>query len=79
MYLNLLAIGDGLLLVLGLWTPIAGFLVGILVLWSAVLGFASLCPAILLATMGSTMAFVGPGEWSLDAWLFGWKRIDIKD
>jgi len=73
--LNVLAIGAGGLLALGLWTPIAGSLVVILTLWGAVVQHTSLCPA----AMGAGLALVGPGAWSLDAWLFGWKRIDIKD
>jgi putative oxidoreductase len=76
--LNLLAVGDGVLLVAGLWTPVAGLLVSLL----AVLGFLtqneSLCPIILSATIGAGLALIGPGAWSLDAWLFGWKRIDLE-
>jgi hypothetical protein len=32
----------------------------------------------LSAAIGAGLALVGPGAWSLDAWLFGWKRIDIE-
>jgi hypothetical protein len=28
--------------------------------------------------MGAALALVGPGALSMDAWLFGWKRIDIE-
>ncbi len=34
---------------------------------------------VLLATIGAAQALVGPGAWSIDARLFGWKRIDIRD
>jgi uncharacterized membrane protein YphA (DoxX/SURF4 family) len=32
---------------------------------------------ILLATLGTAVALLGPGAWSVDARLFGWKRINI--
>src|SRR5262249_4498158 len=32
---------------------------------------------ILLATLGGALTLLGPGAWSVDARLFGWKRIDI--
>lgn len=75
--LGLLAIADGALLIAGLWTPIAGSLViaistcGILILHD------NPYPAILLASIGAALAFVGPGALSIDARLFGWKRIDL--
>jgi putative oxidoreductase len=75
---NLLAVGDGALLVAGLWTPVAGFFVSVLAVWGFLTQNASPYPIILLATIGVGLALVGPGAWSLDARLFGWKRIDIK-
>jgi putative oxidoreductase len=76
--LNLLSIGDGALLVAGLWTPVAGSLVCVLAIWGFLTQDASLYPIILSATIGAGLALVGPGAWSLDARLFGWKRIDIE-
>jgi uncharacterized membrane protein YphA (DoxX/SURF4 family) len=76
--LAILVIGDGALLVAGLWTPIAGSLVVILVLWDALARHGNPCSCILLATIGAALALLGPGAWSFDAWLFGWKRIDIQ-
>jgi hypothetical protein len=35
-------------------------------------------PAIFLAAMGAGLALVGPGAFSIDAWLFGLKKIDIE-
>jgi len=76
--LNAFAVGDGVLLIAGLWTPIAGSFVVILAVWSAFAQHASLYPIVLSAAIGAGLALVGPGAWSLDAWLFGWKRIDIE-
>jgi putative oxidoreductase len=76
--LNLLTVGDGVLLVAGLWTPVAGFVVSVLAVWGFLTQNASLCPIVLSSTIGVGLSLIGPGAWSLDAWLFGWKRIDIE-
>jgi hypothetical protein len=34
---------------------------------------------ILLGTFGAALALLGPGGWSVDSRLFGWKRIDMRD
>ena len=77
--LNILTIVVGALVTIGLWTPIAGFLVMVLTTWGARAQHTGVCPAVLSATIGAGLALVGPGAWSLDAWLFGWKRIDLED
>ena len=76
--LDILTVGDGALLVAGLWTPMAGFLVVIIAVLDTLTQRGNPCPGVLLAAIGSALALVGPGAWSLDAWLFGWKRIDIE-
>jgi hypothetical protein len=34
---------------------------------------------VLLMTLGICLSLLGPGAWSVDARLFGWRRIDIHD
>ena len=75
--LRLLAIADGALLLAGLWTPIAGALVIGIAIGQTALRHENAYPGILLAAIGAALALVGPGALSMDAWLFGWKRIDI--
>ena len=73
-----LSIGLGLLLLAGLCTPVAGALVAAEALWNV---FSSGHPWrwIMLATLGAALALIGPGAWSIDARLFGWRRLEIRD
>jgi len=77
--LDVLAIVAGILLIAGLWTPIVGVLVVAIELWHAFSQPGDPMTHILLATLGASLALLGPGAWSADARLFGWKRIDIGD
>jgi uncharacterized membrane protein YphA (DoxX/SURF4 family) len=77
--LLILETGAGLLLLVGLWTPVAGLLVLVLEGWHVFSQPQDPWTHILLATLGSALALLGPGAWSVDARLFGWKQIDIKD
>ena len=75
--LGLLAAGAALLLLVGLWTPVAGVLVAV-----AELGLALSHPAepwtfVHFGTLGAALAMLGPGGWSVDASLFGRKHIQI--
>ena len=69
----------GVLLLAGLWTPIAGVLVAVIALWHAFSQPGDLWSCIMLGTLGVALALLGPGAWSVDARLFGWKRIDLGD
>ena len=68
--------GSGILLIPGLWTPIAGTLVALIALGQVLTRAGDLWAPLLLATIGGGLAMLGPGLWSIDARLFGWKRIE---
>jgi putative oxidoreductase len=76
---QIIAAGAGVLLLVGLWTPVAGALVAIAEVWIAFSRAGDLWIPIILATLGATLAMVGPGAWSIDARLFGRKHIDISE
>jgi putative oxidoreductase len=76
--LHVLSTGAGILLLAGFWTPFAGILAAVIELWFAFLQPMDALAHILLVTLGIALALVGPGAWSVDARLFGWKRIDIR-
>jgi hypothetical protein len=73
------AIIAGGLLCAGLWTPVSGCLVAAFALWTLVAKSGDPWGAILLAAIGFALAMIGPGMWSMDARLFGWRRILIRD
>jgi putative oxidoreductase len=75
--LSVLTIGAGLLLLVGLWTPIVGTLVAPIEVWNLFLHARDPWIYILLGTLSAALAMLGPGAWSIDARLFGWKRIDL--
>ena len=69
----------GLFLLAGLWTPIIGSLAALLGAVSLLIGHGDLWADVLMTTLGASLALLGPGAWSADARLFGWKRIDVRD
>ena len=73
--LHLVGAAAGIFLLVGLWTPVVGTLVAIIEM--SIIFFQTLDPwmCIILATLGVTLAMIGPGAWSIDAKLFGRKRF----
>ena len=65
------------LLLVGLWTPVAGVLMAVTETCLAFSYSSDPWTHILLAALGAALAMLGPGAWSVDARLFGRKRIQI--
>jgi putative oxidoreductase len=65
-----------ILLIIGLFTPIVGTLVALIESCRLVTIPADRLVYLLVATLGAALAMLGPGLWSVDARLFGWKRIE---
>jgi putative oxidoreductase len=75
--LEVVTAGAAVLLLIGLWTPLAGALIAVAELSLAVLHPAEPWMYVHFATMGAALAMLGPGGCSLDARLFGRKQIQI--
>jgi uncharacterized membrane protein YphA (DoxX/SURF4 family) len=75
--LELVAAAAALLLLVGLWTPVAGALVTVAELVLAWSHPSEPWPFVQLAILGAVLALLGPGAWSVDARLFGRKEIRI--
>ena len=65
----------GLLLIAGLWTPVAGVLVACAEAWTAFSSAAHPGTPAAMAVLGVTLALIGPGQWSIDARLYGRKHF----
>ena len=74
-----MAIGAGVLLALGLWTPVVGVLVALIELRLVFLGTAQIRAYILLGVVGAALAALGPGVRSIDALLYGRKRFELHE
>lgn len=75
----MLAILAGALLLAGFWTPVAGALGTASGIWLFFTRVDDPLSSVLLATIAAGIALVGPGAWSIDSQLFGWKRIYVRD
>jgi hypothetical protein len=68
--------GSGIFLILGLWTPVVGSLVALVEAWNLLTLPGSRSLWLLLGAVSAALAMLGPGLWSVDARLFGWKRVE---
>ncbi len=64
----------GLLLIAGFWTPFAGVVAASAEAWIAFSSPAHAGIPAALAVLAVTLALIGPGEWSIDARLYGRKH-----
>jgi len=71
-----LSMAAGILLIVGLWTPIVGTSVALIEVCKMIMLSGDRWVWLLLGTAGAALAMLGPGLWSIDARLFGWKRIE---
>jgi putative oxidoreductase len=69
--------GSAVLLIPGLWTPFAGTAVALIAIGQMSEGGGDPWIRVLLGTIGGALAMLGPGLWSVDARLFGWKRVEL--
>jgi putative oxidoreductase len=74
--LAVLSAAAGILLVAGLWTPIVGSSVALIEICKMVALPGDRWLWLLLGAAGAALAMLGPGLWSIDARLFGWRRIE---
>jgi putative oxidoreductase len=65
------------LLLIGLWTPMAGGLIAVMELVLAWFHPEDPWPFLHVAALGAALAMLGPGGCSVDARLFGRKHIEI--
>ena len=72
-----MGIAAGFLLLIGLWTPVSCLLAVVAESWLLFAGSVAPQPAILLISISVAVAMLGPGSWSIDAILFGRRRLDI--
>jgi putative oxidoreductase len=72
-----MGIAAGLLMLIGLWTPVGCLLAVVAESWVLVVGGVAPQSPILLLSISVAVAMLGPGAWSIDAVLFGRRRLDL--
>jgi uncharacterized membrane protein YphA (DoxX/SURF4 family) len=83
--LGLLAVASGAALLVGAFTPVAGILAALLIVALAVstgtvdatVGLRSAQGDVLAFVVSVALVLLGPGAFSVDARLFGWREIVV--
>ena len=65
------------LVALGLWTRMAGVLLAVLEAYRVTVGGSVDGRPAVVAVIGVSLVMLGPGAWSIDARLFGRRRINL--
>jgi putative oxidoreductase len=76
MFAGAAILGGGFVL-FGLWTPFAAAAEVFLQVWTVFSRTGYYESPILLAALAASLVMLGPGAWSIDARLFGRRRIEI--
>jgi putative oxidoreductase len=74
---EVVTVGAAILLLIGLWTPLAGGLIAVVELGLALSHPADPWTFVHFGVLGAALAMLGPGGCSVDARLFGRKQIQI--
>ena len=79
--LQVIGMATAVLLLVGLFTPVAGALAAAAKMWIAISRFSSHSGdpwvALSQAILAAALAMIGPGAWSIDARRYGRKRIQL--
>ena len=67
--------GVATLICIGLWTPTAAIIAAVIQILVIIVGRQFDVSLLVFAATGASLAMLGPGAWSVDARLFGRKRI----
>jgi hypothetical protein len=63
------------LILIGLWTPIAGGVATLTEVAEVLAGTSGLLTHIFVIAVAASVVLLGPGAWSIDAYLYGRKRV----
>jgi putative oxidoreductase len=74
---ELAGIASAVFIVLGFCTPLAALLQAGLEIWLAIHAGGLFGDHAILASIGISLSMLGPGAWSIDAYLFGRRRIEL--
>ena len=77
LFLRLIGAVSAALILLGLWTPFGATLQAMIEGWRSFAGGTFDIDHAMHTLIGLSLVMLGPGRWSVDARLYGRKRIDV--